>query len=131
MSVRSCTSQAPAFGATPQWQKLMLACKLQRATACRYDRDMKAMLEAASVAETAWDAQRWHGDVRLQYQSQQQFEQLADAFGMMSEWRDGVPRAAYHGVVSRLSLESETLKHASIREGVANGQLAWLWTSVF
>ena len=60
------------------------------------------MLEAAPKAETAWDAQQWHGDVRLQYKSQKHFEQLAVAFGMMAEWRDGVPRAAYHGVVSSL-----------------------------
>ncbi|CAL5224039.1 g6661 [Coccomyxa viridis] len=65
----------------------------------RYDRDMEVMLEAAPKAETAWDAQQWHGDVRLQYKSQKHFEQLAVAFGMMAEWRDGVPRAAYHGVV--------------------------------
>ena len=80
----------------------MLACELQKAAPCRYDRDMEAMLEAAPIAETTWDAQQWHGDVRLQYKSQQHFEQLAVAFGMMAEWRDGVPRAAYHGVVSSL-----------------------------
>ena len=60
------------------------------------------MLEAAPIAETAWDAQKKQGDVRLQYKSQQHFEQLAVAFGMMAEWRDRVPRAAYHGVVSSL-----------------------------
>ena len=82
------------------------------------------MLKAATVAETAWDAQRKHGDVRLQYQSQKQFEQLADAFGMMAEWRDGVPRAAYHGVVSRF-------KRVSTHEGLAYGHLVWLWHPCF
>ena len=67
----------------------------------RYDRALQATLNAAPVAKTAWEAQRWHGNVRLQYRSQEHFEQLAEAFSMMTEWRDGVPRAAYHGVVSR------------------------------
>ena len=67
---------------------------------CRYDEDLKATLEASPVARTAWEAQGWEGDVRLQYHSQFEFEQLVSMFGMMKEWRDGVPRAAYHGVVS-------------------------------
>ena len=70
---------------------------------CRYDRELRAAREEAPVAETARDAQSRHGNVRLQYQSQGHFERLAAAFGMMSEWRDGVPRAAYHGVVSASS----------------------------
>ena len=60
---------------------------------CRYDRELRAAREEAPVAETAGDAQSRHGNVRLQYQSQGHFERLAAAFGMMSEWRDGVPRA--------------------------------------
>ena len=96
----TCTPHAPAFIATAQSDRAFLACKLQTAPLCRYDSDMKAMLEAAPIAETAGDAQRWDGDVKLQYQSQKHFEQLAAAFGMMAEWRDRVPRAAYHGVVS-------------------------------
>ena len=67
---------------------------------CRYDEDLKAALDAAPVVKTAVEAKRWYGNVRLQYHNQGHFEQLAEAFGMMTEWRDGVPRAAYHGVVS-------------------------------
>ncbi|KAG6410966.1 hypothetical protein SASPL_129039 [Salvia splendens] len=39
------------------------------------------------------------GDVRILYQDQQNFEQIASQFGIFEEWKDGVPRAAYKGVV--------------------------------
>ncbi|XP_056164260.1 alpha-1,3-mannosyl-glycoprotein 2-beta-N-acetylglucosaminyltransferase isoform X1 [Syzygium oleosum] len=39
------------------------------------------------------------GDVRLQYQHQQDFERIARQFGVFQEWKDGVPRTAYKGVV--------------------------------
>ncbi len=80
---------------------------------CRYDEDLTATLEGAPVARTAWEAQGWQGDVRLQYHSQLEFEHLVSMFGMMKEWRDGVPRAAYHGVVSFLdqcSIQSNALR---------------------
>ena len=84
---------------------------------------MKAMLEAAPIAATAWEAQRWHGDVRLQYQSQTQFEKLAEVFGMMAEWRDGVPRAAYHGVVSCLKHAQKCLQSAGVAVCIRTGVL--------
>lgn len=72
---------------------------------CRYDDELRASLEAAPIASSVAEAKAWQGEVRLQYKSQEEFEQLAVAFAIMKEWRDGVPRAAYHGVVrcSRLS----------------------------
>ncbi|KAG6413583.1 hypothetical protein SASPL_126297 [Salvia splendens] len=39
------------------------------------------------------------GDVRILYRDQQNFEQIASQFGIFEEWKDGVPRAAYKGVV--------------------------------
>ena len=66
---------------------------------CRYDEELRASLEAAPIANSVSEAKAWQGEVRLQYKSQEEFERLAVAFAIMKEWRDGVPRAAYHGVV--------------------------------
>uniref|UniRef100_A0A453Q8Z7 Alpha-1,3-mannosyl-glycoprotein 2-beta-N-acetylglucosaminyltransferase n=2 Tax=Aegilops tauschii subsp. strangulata TaxID=200361 RepID=A0A453Q8Z7_AEGTS len=38
-------------------------------------------------------------DVRIQYDNQGDFERIARQFGIFEEWKDGVPRAAYKGVV--------------------------------
>ncbi|VAH85171.1 unnamed protein product [Triticum turgidum subsp. durum] len=38
-------------------------------------------------------------DVRIQYNDQGDFERVARRFGVFEEWKDGVPRAAYKGVV--------------------------------
>ncbi|XP_074284806.1 alpha-1,3-mannosyl-glycoprotein 2-beta-N-acetylglucosaminyltransferase [Silene latifolia] len=39
------------------------------------------------------------GDVRIQYKDQGDFENIARQFGIFEEWKDGIPRAAYKGVV--------------------------------
>ncbi|XP_060168736.1 alpha-1,3-mannosyl-glycoprotein 2-beta-N-acetylglucosaminyltransferase isoform X2 [Lycium barbarum] len=39
------------------------------------------------------------GDVRIQYRDQLDFEDIARKFGIFEEWKDGVPRAAYKGIV--------------------------------
>ncbi|KAF5179899.1 Alpha-1,3-mannosyl-glycoprotein 2-beta-N-acetylglucosaminyltransferase [Thalictrum thalictroides] len=39
------------------------------------------------------------GDVRIQYQDQPDFERVARQFGIFEEWKDGIPRTAYKGVV--------------------------------
>lgn len=39
------------------------------------------------------------GDVRIKYRDQSDFERIASQFGIFEEWKDGVPRAAYKGVV--------------------------------
>uniref|UniRef100_M1B6A5 Alpha-1,3-mannosyl-glycoprotein 2-beta-N-acetylglucosaminyltransferase n=1 Tax=Solanum tuberosum TaxID=4113 RepID=M1B6A5_SOLTU len=39
------------------------------------------------------------GDVRIQYRDQLDFEAIARQFGIFEEWKDGVPRAAYKGIV--------------------------------
>ena len=67
---------------------------------CSFDEELEATLNAAPVADTVAEAQGWIGDVQLYYHTQEHFEALAKALGIMKEWRDGVPRAAYKGVVS-------------------------------
>ncbi|XP_059654139.1 alpha-1,3-mannosyl-glycoprotein 2-beta-N-acetylglucosaminyltransferase isoform X3 [Cornus florida] len=39
------------------------------------------------------------GDLRIQYKDQADFERIALQFGIFEEWKDGVPRTAYKGVV--------------------------------
>ncbi|MCD7464014.1 hypothetical protein HAX54_051912 [Datura stramonium] len=39
------------------------------------------------------------GDVRIKYRDQLHFEDIARQFGIFEEWKDGVPRAAYKGIV--------------------------------
>ncbi|KAA8546182.1 hypothetical protein F0562_020924 [Nyssa sinensis] len=39
------------------------------------------------------------GDVRIQYKDQEDFDHIARQFGIFEEWKDGVPRTAYKGVV--------------------------------
>ncbi|XP_021277536.1 alpha-1,3-mannosyl-glycoprotein 2-beta-N-acetylglucosaminyltransferase [Herrania umbratica] len=39
------------------------------------------------------------GDVRIHYKDQSDFERIAHQFGVFKEWKDGVPRTAYKGVV--------------------------------
>ncbi|XP_020237698.1 alpha-1,3-mannosyl-glycoprotein 2-beta-N-acetylglucosaminyltransferase isoform X1 [Cajanus cajan] len=39
------------------------------------------------------------GDVRIKYKDQLDFENIARQFGIFQEWKDGVPRTAYKGVV--------------------------------
>lgn len=39
------------------------------------------------------------GDVRIQYKNQEHFKDIARQFGIFEEWKDGVPRTAYKGVV--------------------------------
>lgn len=39
------------------------------------------------------------GDVRIQYKDQSDFKRIARQFGIFEEWKDGVPRTAYKGIV--------------------------------
>ncbi|OMO89393.1 Glycosyl transferase, family 13 [Corchorus olitorius] len=49
--------------------------------------------------DAALKASNIPGDVRIQYTDQSDFEQIARQFGVFEEWKDGVPRTAYKGVV--------------------------------
>ncbi|KAL7118422.1 hypothetical protein ACP275_02G000500 [Erythranthe tilingii] len=39
------------------------------------------------------------GDIRILYRDQSDFENVARQFGIFEEWKDGIPRTAYKGVV--------------------------------
>lgn len=51
------------------------------------------------VKDAALKANYVKGDVRIQYNDQSEFEMIAHQFGIFEEWKDGVPRTAYKGVV--------------------------------
>ncbi|XP_026456062.1 alpha-1,3-mannosyl-glycoprotein 2-beta-N-acetylglucosaminyltransferase-like [Papaver somniferum] len=50
-------------------------------------------------ADAVLKAYNIDGDVRVHYKDQPDFERIARQFGIFKEWKDGVPRAAYKGVV--------------------------------
>ena len=60
---------------------------------------MGVTLAAARLVGSVEEVTGASGDVKLQYDSQPHYEKLAAGFGMLLEWRDGVPRGAYKGVV--------------------------------
>ncbi|KAL5207642.1 hypothetical protein ABZP36_032077 [Zizania latifolia] len=44
-------------------------------------------------------AHNMDADVKIQYNDQGDFERIARQFGIFEEWKDGIPRTAYKGVV--------------------------------
>ncbi|KAG9442566.1 hypothetical protein H6P81_018420 [Aristolochia fimbriata] len=50
-------------------------------------------------ADVVLKAYNIDGDVRIQYNDQIEFESIARQFGIFEEWKDGIPRTAYKGVV--------------------------------
>ncbi|XP_044507383.1 alpha-1,3-mannosyl-glycoprotein 2-beta-N-acetylglucosaminyltransferase-like [Mangifera indica] len=50
-------------------------------------------------ADAVFKAYNIEGDVRIPYKDQSDFERIAHQFGIFHEWKDGVPRTAYKGVV--------------------------------
>ncbi|KAL6522481.1 hypothetical protein OROMI_031439 [Orobanche minor] len=50
-------------------------------------------------ADAILKANNIDGDIRVLYRDQSNFEHIATQFGIFEEWKDGVPRTAYRGVV--------------------------------
>ncbi|XP_020530022.1 alpha-1,3-mannosyl-glycoprotein 2-beta-N-acetylglucosaminyltransferase isoform X2 [Amborella trichopoda] len=50
-------------------------------------------------ADAVFKAYNIDGDVRMHYQDQMDFERIARQFGIFEEWKDGIPRTSYKGVV--------------------------------
>lgn len=59
---------------------------------------VSAVAEAKQVAG-AEDIQQHHGPVKLVYESHAEYTALAEQIGMITDWKDGIPRASYHGIV--------------------------------
>lgn len=68
----------------------------------RYQQLFEAELRAAQELSTIEEAQGAEPgrDYVLRYSSQQHYEKITGRLRMLREWRDGVPRGAYRGVVA-------------------------------
>ncbi|KAK8508560.1 hypothetical protein V6N13_130662 [Hibiscus sabdariffa] len=65
----------------------------------KYFAGILKMAKPVRGADLALVASNIEGDVRIQYRDQSDFENIARQFGVFEEWKDGVPRTAYKGVV--------------------------------
>uniref|UniRef100_A0A7S1SHF8 Alpha-1,3-mannosyl-glycoprotein 2-beta-N-acetylglucosaminyltransferase n=1 Tax=Tetraselmis chuii TaxID=63592 RepID=A0A7S1SHF8_9CHLO len=64
----------------------------------KYEPEWDALL-ATARAMSVEDAMKASGDVKVIYNSQESYEAITGKLGMLREWKDGVPRGAYKGVV--------------------------------
>ncbi|WJZ91463.1 hypothetical protein VitviT2T_010530 [Vitis vinifera] len=65
----------------------------------RHFADMVKNAKPVYGADVVLKAYNIDGDVRIQYRDQADFERIARQFGIFEEWKDGIPRTAYKGVV--------------------------------
>ncbi|XP_042420977.1 alpha-1,3-mannosyl-glycoprotein 2-beta-N-acetylglucosaminyltransferase-like isoform X1 [Zingiber officinale] len=69
------------------------------------DKFLSHFAKMVSDATPIWEpeailkAHTFNSDVKIQYRDQAHFEQIARKFGIFDEWKDGIPRTAYKGVV--------------------------------
>ncbi len=57
------------------------------------------LISAAKPVSTVAQAQRTLGDVLLTYRSESDFVRIARSIGIFDEWKDGIPRTSWRGVV--------------------------------
>ncbi|PSS21821.1 Alpha-1,3-mannosyl-glycoprotein like [Actinidia chinensis var. chinensis] len=80
------------------WQSI----NLSYLTEDKYIKHFASMVKNARPVygtDAVFKASKIDGDVRVQYKNQLDFERIARQFGIFEEWKDGVPRTAYKGVV--------------------------------
>ncbi|XWS68351.1 hypothetical protein CRYUN_Cryun04dG0082600 [Craigia yunnanensis] len=65
----------------------------------KYFADIVKEAKPVLATDAVLKASNVKGDVRIQYKDQSDFERIARQFGVFEEWKDGVPRTAYKGVV--------------------------------
>lgn len=64
-----------------------------------YFTDMLNKAKPVTGVDAVLKAANIDGDIRIKYKDQSDFEYIAGQFGVFQEWKDGVPRTAYNGVV--------------------------------
>ncbi|ESQ53067.1 hypothetical protein EUTSA_v10025208mg [Eutrema salsugineum] len=64
-----------------------------------YFSDLVRQAQPIQGSDLVLKAKNIKGDVRIRYKDQAEFERIAGEFGIFEEWKDGVPRTAYRGVV--------------------------------
>ncbi|XP_010270493.1 PREDICTED: alpha-1,3-mannosyl-glycoprotein 2-beta-N-acetylglucosaminyltransferase isoform X1 [Nelumbo nucifera] len=65
----------------------------------RHFANMVSNAKPVHGADIVLKAYNIDGDVRITYNDQAHFEMIARQFGIFEEWKDGIPRTAYKGVV--------------------------------
>ena len=74
----------------------------------KYAEEMTATVALAEpVALHVDNLHSKQGVIKMMYSSRQEYEQLASVLGIIDDWKDGVPRASYKGIVKvRLNREA-------------------------
>lgn len=80
------------------WKSMDLSYLLEDKYVIHFANNIKKA-KPVSGADFAQKARNIDGDVRIKYKDQWDFENIAQQFGIFQEWKDGVPRTAYKGVV--------------------------------
>ena len=71
---------------------------LQYLNAKEYDQELNHLVASATLVD-AGDLHELQGLRKLIYHSRAEYEKLAGLLGIIGDWKDGVPRASYKGVV--------------------------------
>ncbi|XP_057436639.1 alpha-1,3-mannosyl-glycoprotein 2-beta-N-acetylglucosaminyltransferase [Lotus japonicus] len=80
------------------WKSMDLSYLLEAKYAMYFANNVKTA-KPVFGADMVLKASNIDGDVRIKYKDQSDFESIASQFGIFQEWKDGVPRTAYKGVV--------------------------------
>ncbi|XP_073313689.1 alpha-1,3-mannosyl-glycoprotein 2-beta-N-acetylglucosaminyltransferase-like [Primulina huaijiensis] len=80
------------------WKSMDLSF-LEEDKYAKYFADLLKKATPMHGADAVLKAHNIEGDVRVSYRDQSDFEYIARQFGIFEEWKDGVPRTAYKGVV--------------------------------
>ncbi|KAL3158246.1 hypothetical protein ABBQ38_010498 [Trebouxia sp. C0009 RCD-2024] len=74
-----------------------------------YAQMMGGKLQSAKLLTAASEVNMHGGTVKLMYDGKHEYEQLANELGIIDDWKDGVPRASYHGIVTLHTNKAEVL----------------------
>ncbi|XP_058098621.1 alpha-1,3-mannosyl-glycoprotein 2-beta-N-acetylglucosaminyltransferase isoform X2 [Magnolia sinica] len=86
------------FGEHVDWKSMDLSY-LSEDKFSKYFANLVANAKHVHGTDAVLKAYNIDGDVRVQYNDQADFERIAHQFGVFEEWKDGIPRTAYKGVV--------------------------------
>ncbi len=71
----------------------------------KYAEELDQKVASARLLKSSEGVHLAQGLVKMTYGSRSEYEELATAIGIIGDWKDGVPRASYEGIVKvRLSV---------------------------
>lgn len=74
-----------------------------------YAQMMGRKLQSAKLLTETNETKSHAGTVKLMYDGKHEYEKLANELGIIDDWKDGVPRASYHGIVTLHTANAEIL----------------------